>query len=134
MPDRRFQHPDGLVAPLTVGRVQGRIVHGNVALRSGQSSRQRRMTSARGKTTRALAANTPLSVSRRGRRVSGSDKPQTNRFGPLLTLGYIDRNALPFGQAHNAGALQRRGVHEYILAALIRRDKAETLIGVVPLH
>src|SRR3954451_611264 len=67
-------------------------------------------------------------------RVPGSDNTQTGGFGALLTLGYVDGDALPFSQAHDAGALQRRGVHEDILAALIRSDKAEALIGVVPLH
>jgi hypothetical protein len=47
--------------------------------------------------------------------------PQTDGFWPLLTLGYVDGDALPFRQAHNAGALQRRSVHEDILSALIRR-------------
>src|SRR6202040_3509640 len=51
-----------------------------------------------------------------------------------LTLGYVDGDALPFRQAHDAGTLERRGVHEDILSALIRSDKAEALIGVVPLH
>jgi hypothetical protein len=56
-----------------------------------------------------------------------SDKPQTDGFGPLLTLGYVDSDALPFCQAHDAGTLERRGVHEDILSALIRSDKAEAL-------
>src|SRR5207237_4859720 len=69
------------------------------------------------------------------RRAPGaSDKPQTDGFGPLLTLGYVDGDALPFRQAHDAGTLERRGVHEDILSALIRSDKAEALLGVVPLH
>src|SRR6202011_5282032 len=63
-----------------------------------------------------------------------SDKPQTDGFGPLLTLGYVDGDTLAFRQAHDAGTFQRRGVHEDILSALIRSDKAEALIGVVPLH
>ncbi len=63
-----------------------------------------------------------------------SDKPQTDGFGSLLTLGDIDGDALPFRQAHDAGTLQHRGVHEDILSALIWSDKAEALIGVVPLH
>ena len=89
---------------------------------------------AQGKTACALAASTASSVSRRCRRVSGSDKPQTDGFEALLTVSYVDGDALPFRQAHDAGALQRRGVHENVLAALIRSDKAEALIGVVPLH
>src|ERR1700736_3132047 len=75
-----------------------------------------------------------IDVARR-RRVSGvSDKPQTDGFGPLLTLGYVDGDTLPFRQAHDAGTLQRRGVHEDIPSALIRSDRAEALIGVVPFH
>src|SRR4051812_32443253 len=73
-------------------------------------------------------------MSLRPHRVSGSEKPQTDRFGALLTLGYVDSHALSFSQTHDAGALQRRGVHENILAALIRSDKAEALTRVVPLH
>jgi hypothetical protein len=34
-----------------------------------------------------------------------SDKPQTDGFGPLLTLGYVDGDALAFCQAHDAGTL-----------------------------
>jgi hypothetical protein len=79
-------------------------------------------------------ASTASSVSRRCHRVSGSDKPQTDGFEALLTVGYVDGDALPFHQAHDAGALQRRGMHENVLAALIRSDKAEALVGVVPLH
>jgi hypothetical protein len=56
-----------------------------------------------------------------------SDKPQTDGFGPLLTLGYVDGDTLPFRQTHDAGTLQRRGVHDDILSALIRSDKAEAL-------
>ena len=82
----------------------------------------------------ALAASTASRVSCRCHRVSGSDKPQTDGFGSLLPLGYIDGDALPFRQPHDAGTLQRRGVHEDILSALIRSDKAEALIGVVPFH
>ena len=51
-----------------------------------------------------------------------------------MTLGYVDGDALPFRQAHDAGTLERRGVHEDILSALIRSDKAEALIGILPLH
>src|SRR6202011_3156221 len=75
-----------------------------------------------------------IDVARR-RRVSGvSDKPQTDGFWPLLTLGYVDGDALPFRQAHDAGTLQRRGVHEDILSTLIWSDKAKPLIGIVPFH
>jgi len=38
-----------------------------------------------------------------------SDNPHTDGFGPLLSLGYVDGDALPFRQAHNAGALHTSG-------------------------
>src|SRR5258707_5106952 len=63
-----------------------------------------------------------------------SDKPQTDSFGPLLTLGYVDGDALPFRQAHDAGTLQRRSAHEDILSAPIRSNKAKPPIGIVPFH
>src|SRR5437879_6125519 len=53
---------------------------------------------------------------------------RTDGLGPLLTLGYVDGDALPFRQAHDAGALQCRSVHEDILSALIRSNKAKPLI------
>ena len=53
--------------------------------------------------TVSVAQSSPLS-----RAPGASDNPQTDGFGPLLTLGYVDGDALPFRQAHNAGALQRR--------------------------
>src|SRR5580693_10201121 len=67
-------------------------------------------------------------------RRGASDKPQTDGFWPLLTLGYVDGDALPFRQAHDAGTLQRRGVHEDIPSTLIWSDKAKPLIGIVPFH
>src|ERR1700736_3134373 len=73
-------------------------------------------------------------MSSSSRAPGASDKPQTDSFVPLLTLGYVDGDALPFRQAHDAGALQRRSVHEDILSALIRSDKAKSLIGIVPFH
>jgi len=36
----------------------------------------------------------------------------------------------PSARPDDAGTLERRGVHEDILSALIRSDKAEALIGV----
>ena len=41
-----------------------------------------------------------------------SDEAQVDGFGPLLTLGDADSDALPVRQTHDAGTLQRRGVHE----------------------
>ena len=41
-------------------------------------------------------------------------------------MGYVDSDTLPFRQSHDAGTLQHGGVHEDILSALIRSDKAET--------
>src|ERR1700736_2192032 len=80
----------------------------------------------------ACSAAPPARILRRA--PGASDKPQTDGFGPLLTLRYVDGDALPFRQAHDAGTLERRGVHEDILSTLIRSDKAEALIGVVPFH
>jgi hypothetical protein len=64
----------------------------------------------------------------------GLDQPQADRLGSFLTIGHIDGDALAFRQAHNAGTLQCRGVHEDIFAAVIRADEAEALGGVVPLY
>src|ERR1700738_928834 len=72
--------------------------------------------------------------SARQRRPSDSDQPQAHRLGPLLTVGHVDGDALSFRQAHDPGTVQRRGVHEDILAALIGADEAKPLGGVVPLY
>jgi hypothetical protein len=112
---------------------QARILRSDMAVGSRRLRSRARDDSA-AETAHALAASTVSRMSLRPHRVSGSEKPQTGGFGALLTLGYVDGDALPFSQPHDAGALQRRGVHEDILAALIRSDKAEALIGVVPLH
>jgi hypothetical protein len=63
------------------------------------------------------------------------DKAQADSFRPLITLRYIDCNALTLSQSRDdSGPFERRGVHEDILTALIRGDKAKTLCGVVPLR
>src|SRR5579863_10045003 len=63
-----------------------------------------------------------------------SDQPQAHRLGPLLTVGHVDGDALTFRQVHDPRTIQRRGVHEDILAALIGADEAKPLGGVVPLY
>src|SRR5712664_2804815 len=63
-----------------------------------------------------------------------SDQPQAHRLGPLLAVGHVDRYALSFRQARDPGTVQRRGVHEDILAAPIGADEAKALSGVVPLY
>src|SRR6266567_4605904 len=63
-----------------------------------------------------------------------SDQPQANYLGPLLTVSQVDGEALSFRQARDTGTVQRRGVHEDILAAPIGADEAKPLGGVVPLH
>ncbi len=65
------------------------------------------------------------------RRAPGaSDKPQTDGFGPLLPWATSMATRRPSARPDDAGTLERRGVHEDILSALIRSDKAEALIGV----
>src|SRR5689334_6835272 len=54
-------------------------------------------------------------------------------FRPLAAFGDIDDDALAFVEPHQPGPLQRRGMHEHVLAAAIAHDKAEPLHRVVPL-
>jgi hypothetical protein len=63
-----------------------------------------------------------------------SDQPQAHRLGPLLTVGHVDGDALSFRQAHDPGTVQRRGVHEDVLAAPIGADEAKPFGGVVALY
>src|SRR5580692_2940956 len=48
----------------------------------------------------------------------GSDQPQTDRLGSFLAVRHVNGDALPVRQAGDPGTLQRRGVHEDVLAAL----------------
>ena len=52
----------------------------------------------------------------------------------LLAALKLKAQLLAFVQRTHAGALDRRDVHEHILAAVIRLDEAEALLGVEPLN
>src|SRR5204862_394998 len=52
----------------------------------------------------------------------------------LLALDHAERDLLTFGERVETGAGQRRAVHEHVLAAVVDRDEAEALRGIVPLH
>src|SRR5689334_21828193 len=54
-------------------------------------------------------------------------------FRTFKALGDIDNHALTLVERGQPGPLQRRGVHEHILAAAVAHDKAEALGRVVPL-
>ncbi len=63
-----------------------------------------------------------------------SDQPQTDSLRSLLTIGHINGDALTFRQAHDPGALQRRGMHENIFTDAIWADEAKPFARIVPLH
>jgi hypothetical protein len=46
----------------------------------------------------------------------------------------VKRNLLTFIETANAGAFQSGGVHEHVLAAVVRLDKAEALLIIVELY
>src|SRR5690348_16077335 len=46
----------------------------------------------------------------------------------------VEADLLAFAEVADARALDRRDVHEHILAAVIRLDEAEALLGVEPFH
>src|ERR1700744_5798241 len=46
----------------------------------------------------------------------------------------VERDLLAFGQGAHAGGFHRGGVHEYVLAAAFRSDKAEAFRGIEELH
>src|SRR5438067_5266178 len=54
-------------------------------------------------------------------------------FRTFRALGNIDDDALSLIERGQPGPLQRRGVHEHVLAAAVAHDKAEPLHRVVPL-
>src|SRR2546423_1253826 len=55
------------------------------------------------------------------------------RLGPLLALGDVELDLLPFLQAAVAAAGDRAEVHEHVRAAL-DRDEAVAFVAVEPLH
>src|SRR4051794_31772548 len=79
---------------------QARILRSDMAVGSRRLRSRARDDSA-AETAHALAASTVSRMSLRPHKVSGLEKPQTGRFGALLTLGYVDGDALPFRQTHD---------------------------------
>src|SRR4029077_9161930 len=63
---------------------------------------------------------------------SASD-PDVFRLGPLLALGDVELDLLPFLQAAVATTSDRAEVHEHVLATL-DRDETVALVAVEPLH
>src|SRR5271165_3012035 len=53
--------------------------------------------------------------------------------GASILLG-VEGDLLTLVEAAHAGALERRGVDEHVLAAVVRRDKAEALLIIVELY
>src|SRR5208282_1137352 len=51
----------------------------------------------------------------------------------LAALDHIDGHPLTFHQLADTGAVQRRGMHEDVLAAAVPHDEPESFVGVVPL-
>jgi hypothetical protein len=66
--------------------------------------------------------------------VSRSQQPKVGRGAatPLVLLE-IELNLLPFGEAYQSGALERRGVNEDVTAAVDWLDKPKPLGGIVEL-
>src|SRR5215217_7582140 len=63
-----------------------------------------------------------------------SDRADVLRLGALGTLGDVELNLLVLVQGLVALGLNRRVVHENVVAAVLLRDEAETLLGVEPLY
>src|SRR6187551_3042492 len=65
---------------------------------------------------------------------SGSESPDVLRLGALGALGDVELNLLVLVEGLVALRLNRRVVHEDVVAAVLLRNEAETLLGVEPLH
>src|SRR6476661_8631938 len=52
----------------------------------------------------------------------------------LLALHDVELDTVALGEALESGSLNRRVVHEEVLAAILRRDEAEALGVIEPLH
>jgi hypothetical protein len=53
-------------------------------------------------------------------------------FGPPVASGDVDYDALPLVERHDAGALQRRGVDEHVLAAVADDTTFQSAAGAAP--
>src|SRR3954453_14880778 len=79
-------------------------------------------------------ARGPTRAGGASRRWSESDGTNVLRLGALGTLGDVELDLLVLVQGLVALGLNRRVVHEDVVAAVLLRDEAETLLGVEPLH
>lgn len=59
---------------------------------------------------------------------------EVDGFGAAGVGFGVEADALTFGQGAHAGLLNGCGVDEYVLAAAVRRDKAEAFSGIEELH
>jgi hypothetical protein len=59
---------------------------------------------------------------------------EVDGFGAAGVSFGVEADALTFGQGAHAGLLNGCGVDEYVLAAAVRRDKAEAFSGIEELH
>src|SRR5262249_39996032 len=66
-------------------------------------------------------------------RSRGPDGADRDLAGAAVFLG-VEGDLLTLGQARHAGALERGGVDEHVLAAAIRLDETEAFLAVVELH
>src|SRR5437764_10112692 len=64
---------------------------------------------------------------------ASADDPDVLRLRPLLALGDVELDLLPFLQAAVAATGDRAEVHEHVRAAL-DRDEAVPFVAVEPLH
>src|SRR6476646_9438162 len=63
-----------------------------------------------------------------------SDGTDADCLRSFATLDHVHGYSLPFRQRGEAAAVERRRVHEDVLAATVADDEAEPFIRVVPLH
>src|SRR6267142_1659084 len=68
----------------------------------------------------------------RGRSIS--DQADVDGLRSLATLDHVDSYSLAFRQTGEAAAVERRGMHENVLAAAVADDEPEPFIRVVPFH
>src|SRR5690606_696041 len=66
--------------------------------------------------------------------VSRSERADVLRLRALRALGDVELDLLVLVQRLVAVGLDGRVVHEDVVAAVLLRDEAETLLGVEPLH
>jgi hypothetical protein len=82
-------------------------------------------------TSRRILSNEVLRALSRSRR--GLNVADRDLAGATVFLG-VEGNLLTFHEAAHAGALERRGVDEHVLAAVVRLDEAEAFLIVVKLN